>query len=192
MPVSPTKLSPTIVLSYKLHRARVRTPFIMVPCIPAIVSGSINTCGMNERITLQSLWEKSRNASFSHCFPGGLWPGSLSSHPLPSFRKQPFHCRDRKGDDTKEGLDCLCFLDYVCHRNSHYHGLVVSIHGPWLQISFPTFWSWSAWIRYCIANTLKNYSDREWFTSVNTQLHKTADPLPVSIWHRTGWSWTAS
>lgn len=137
-----------------------------------------------------ALWEKSRTASFNHCFPDGLWLGSLSSHPLPSFRKQPFHCRDRKGDDTKEGRDCLCFLDYVCHRK--IITIMVPVHGPRLQISFPTLWSWSVWTCCCIANTLKNYSNREWFTSVNTQLRKTADPLPVSIWHRTGWSWTSS
>lgn len=62
--------------------------------------------------------------SCNHCFPDGLWPGSLSSHPLLSLRMQPFHWRDRKDGDTKAECGCLYFADYVYHKNSPCHGFV--------------------------------------------------------------------
>lgn len=186
MPVFPTKCSPTILSSYNLHGARARTLFIMVPCIPGIVLGSKNSCGINEWITLHGLWEKSRAASFSHCFSGGLWPGSLFSHPFPSFRMQPFHCRDRKGRDTKVECGCLCLVDYVCQRNSHYHSLV----GPNSWAMAPDLLSDLLILVHLNRLLYCEHSEK----SVNTTLsciRLPVDPLPISIWHRTGWSWTS-
>lgn len=62
-------------------------------------------------------------ASSSHCFPGGLWLGSLS-YLLPSLRMQPFHWRDREDGDAKAEYGCLYFAGYVCHKNSPCHGFV--------------------------------------------------------------------
>lgn len=54
-------------------------------------------------------------------------------------------------------------------------------HGPWLQISLPTFWSWWIWTHCYITNALKNCNDREWL-SVNTQIHR-ATSWPFACFH---------
>lgn len=51
---------------------------------------------MNERLTLQS-----------HCLPHGLRPGSLSSHPLPSFRNAALPSESWEHHDTKQAVAAL-------------------------------------------------------------------------------------
>ena len=55
-------------------------------------------------------------------------------------------------------------------------------HGPWLQISFPVFWSWWVWTHCCIARALENCSNGQWFTNVSAQMHKAAS-WPSAYFH---------
>lgn len=178
MPISPTKCSPTI---YKLHGAWSTTQFIMVSHIP----GSRNICGRNEWVSELLFRAYKSNLELILSITAFLMACCLLLFPFTLF--PPLEC-SHFIEETEKTMtlrqNMVAFSLWIMHVTE-----IVTImfwwvwrHGPWLQISFPNFCSWWVWTPCCIANALKNCSDREWFTSVNTQMHRAAS-WPSAYFH---------
>lgn len=170
MPIFSTKCSPTL---YKLHRAWSMTQFIMVSHIP----GSRNICGRNEWVSELLSRAYKRNLELIFSVTAFLVACGLLLFPFTHF--PPLECSHFIGETGKTmplGQNMVAFTLWIMCVTEivTIMFLWVRRHGPWLQIFFPNFFSWWVWTHCCIANALKNCSDREWFTSVNAQMHRAA------------------